>query len=83
MLYYVLDLRGETMVYFNYISMGLICVFILLAALIKRRRPLSERFTRLIESRRFELIFVAVLLLGAAALRLIGLSELPAGMNQD
>ncbi len=83
MLYYVLDLRGETMVYFNYISMGLICVFILIAALIKRRRPLSERFTRLIESRRFELIFVAVLLLGAAALRLIGLSELPAGMNQD
>ena len=71
------------MVYFNYISMGLICVFILLAALIKRRRPLSERFTRLIESRRFELIFVSVLLLGAAALRLIGLSELPAGMNQD
>ena len=71
------------MVYFNYIAMGLICVFILIAALVKKRRPLSERFERLIESRRFEIVFIAVLLIVGAALRLIGLSELPAGMNQD
>ena len=71
------------MVYFNYIAMGLICVFILIAALVKKRRPLSEHFDRLIESRRFEIVFIAVLLIVGAALRLIGLSELPAGMNQD
>ena len=43
------------MVYFNYIATGLIAVFILIAALVKKRRPLSERFDRLIESRRFEI----------------------------
>lgn len=71
------------MVYFNYISMGLICVFILIAALVKKKRPFSERFDRLIESRRFEIIFIAVVLIISAALRLIALSDLPAGMNQD
>lgn len=71
------------MVYFNYIAMGLICVFILIAALVKKRRAFSERFDRLLESRRFEIIFIAVVLIISAALRLIGLSELPAGMNQD
>ena len=71
------------MVYFNYISMGLISVFILIAALVKRRRPFSDRFDQLIGSRRFEIIFIAVVLLISAALRLIALSELPAGMNQD
>ncbi len=71
------------MVYFNYISMGLIGVFILIAALVKKKRPFSERFDRLIESRRFEIIFIAVVLIISAALRLIALSDLPAGMNQD
>ena len=63
--------------------MGLICVFILIAALVKKKRPFSERFDRLIESRRFEIIFIAVVVIISAALRLIELSELPAGMNQD
>lgn len=63
--------------------MGLIGVFILIAALVKKKRPFSERFDRLIESRRFEIIFIAVVLIISAALRLIALSDLPAGMNQD
>lgn len=71
------------MVYFNYISMGLICVFIIIAALVKKKRPLSDRWERLIESRRFEAVFIVLVLIVSAALRLVELNELPAGMNQD
>ena len=68
---------------FNSISLVLVCIFLLASILLKKKRPISGPFIQLIENKYFELTFIVVIMIVSAALRLIGLDTLPAGMNQD
>ena len=71
------------MEYFNIAALMLIIIAMIIAGIIRKKRPLSERFQSIIGSRAFELSAVAVILIIGALLRLVQLSQLPAGMNQD
>ena len=68
---------------YNYIALVVMCAAILAAILIRKKRPFSERFYQIIESRKFEIIFVGAVVALSAVLRIVLLGDLPAGMNQD
>ena len=68
---------------FNMIALAVTILSVIIAGVVKKKRPLSEKLTALLSNRKFEIAAVCVILLIGALLRLIALDELPAGMNQD
>lgn len=68
---------------FNMIALAGSILFVIIAGAVRKKRPLPEKLTALLNSRRFEIAAVCVIVLIGALLRLIDLHNLPAGMNQD
>lgn len=68
---------------FNLIALAVMLLSVVIAGVVKKKRPLPDKLTALMRDRRFETAAVCVIILIGALLRLIALDELPAGMNQD